>query len=474
VQGAAAVLLAIASSALVVVPGYADTMPPTVALTSPSVNQLVDSAGKILLSGTAADDVGVKGVTYVLEDTDNPAHCTSNPVVLLNVSYLQTNGTWACAQHYFAAKLSAPGTTSTAWTATVPFSSGSSPALASGDYQLLVKATDTSLNSAGLGGTVAFGYGPSAGSAAPGLLTILFGRSQWTANNKNCVAVPAANNRTLEQVATDLQAMTPSRTATMAVVDGFATHAQSTPSNPCSGGDLYASWTQLQGLKNNHGWSAISASKTYPIPFAGSTTVNFQTQTCGSLTDANTLYPHGFTEAWGMFAYPNNDYGTKDAGATVQTTYTDQCFAFGRTYQGYRNVRSRMAAPWYQKTNSVLGGTCNLPGDPCASHVVLNQTGKTQYYKSPAAIASLMNVAGDEWVVVQFYKFVDGAGSILDKNGNPMYWDCTSTDWQQHYTFEPETYCYGDFLAAVGSIPANVVTVDPATVAGNWGIAPPH
>lgn len=453
-----------------------DTTPPSVSLLNPTSNQLIYSSGPVSLNGMAADNVGVKSVTYAVEDSDNPARCNSNTTVLLNVSYLQGNGTWTCQQHFFGTTLSSPGAPSTSWSATLPFSNISTPPLPSGDYQLLLKASDTSGNTAGLGGTVSFGYGPQATASNPGYLTILFGRSQLEANNKNCVAVPAANTSTLVQTAADLAALSPARVATTAVIDTYATHAEGNPTNPCTGGDLYASWTQLQSLKSDYGWSADSASLSYPIPFASAAAgkVNYQDQICGSLTDANALYAHGFSEAWGLFAYPNNDYGTKDWSATIQKTYTDQCFAFGRVYQGNRNIQSRMAAPWYQKSNSILGGTCNSPTDPCAAHQVLNKQGKVQLYRSPQAIANLMNVAGDEWVVVQFYKFVIGSGSVLDKNGNPMYWDCTSSDWTKHYTYEPETYCYNDFLSAVTSIPANVVTTDPATVAAAWGISPPH
>jgi DNA-binding beta-propeller fold protein YncE len=447
-----------------------DTTPPVVTLTTPSLNQLYDSSGPVTLTGTATDNVGVTSVTYEIQDSDNPANCTSNATVLLNVSYLQPNGTWTCNQKFMNATVASPGATSTTWSATV------TQALPPGDYQVQLKALDAAGNSAGTGGTTAFGYGPTATAANPGRLTILFGRSQWEANNKNCAAVPAANTVTLAQVASDLSAMTPARTATTAIVDTYATQAQNNPGNPCTGGDVYASWDQLKSLRDTNGWSAVSATKSYKVPFASAApgAVDYNAEICGSLTATNGLNANGFTNAWGMLAYPNNDFGTTDANATIQTTYTNQCFAFGRTYQRTRNVQSRMGAPYYQATNSVLGGTCNDAANACASIVVLNQQNKTQFYKSPQAIANLMNVAGDEWVVVQFYKFVTGSGSILDKNGNPMRWDCTGANWQDHYTFEPETYCYTDFLTAVQSIPANVVTTDPASVATAWGIAPPH
>src|SRR5581483_5397234 len=73
-----------------------DTTPPTVTLTTPQVDQLVSNSGPVTLSGTATDNVGVTSVTYEIQDSDNPAHCTSQTSILLNVSYLQPNGTWAC------------------------------------------------------------------------------------------------------------------------------------------------------------------------------------------------------------------------------------------------------------------------------------------------------------------------------------------------------------------------------------------
>jgi hypothetical protein len=48
-------------------------------------------------------------------------------------------------------------------------------------------------------------------------------------------------------------------------------------------------------------------------------------------------------------------------------------------------------------------------------------------------------------------------------------WDCTSSNWQEHWTNESETYCINDFDQAISTIPAGAVVTDPATVAAAWG-----
>jgi IPT/TIG domain len=82
-------------------------------------------------------------------------------------------------------------------------------------------------------------------------------------------------------------------------------------------------------------------------------------------------------------------------------------------------------------------------------------------------LEALVNTAGDEWTSIQFYRFLVGTGT----DGH-LSWDCTSDNWQDHWTSQGEAYCYNDFLAVMATIPANVRTVDPATVAMAWDVNP--
>jgi hypothetical protein len=47
-------------------------------------------------------------------------------------------------------------------------------------------------------------------------------------------------------------------------------------------------------------------------------------ESCGSL---DTFTAHGHTSAWGLFAYPDDEYTEQ-----IQTDVVSTCFAFGRTY----------------------------------------------------------------------------------------------------------------------------------------------
>ena len=93
--------------------------------------------------------------------------------------------------------------------------------------------------------------------------------------------------------------------------------------------------------------------------------------------------------------------------------------------------------------------------------------GCSPYYTSPTMLEALVNTACDEWTSLQFYRFLVGAGT-----DGTLSWDCTSPNWQDHWTSQGEAYCYNDFLAVMAAIPANVETVSPATVATAWNVNP--
>ena len=78
-------------------------------------------------------------------------------------------------------------------------------------------------------------------------------------------------------------------------------------------------------------------------------------------------------------------YGDNLRSTAIQTNTVSQCFDYGRTYSGGVNARTALTAPYFQKTNSLLGGACNNSTQSCYT---LNTNGKR--YASPVAISSLL------------------------------------------------------------------------------------
>ena len=287
----------------------------------------------------------------------------------------------------------------------------------------------------------------SAGAAeapTPPFLTIAFGRTQWVTTRK---CQPLRNTIPLDTVASAMAQRGLVGTGNV-VVSRTLEHEQLC----VRGYTLHPSWDQLAELRAAFGWTFISASTSY----ADMTTLTPEeqwTESCGSLP---AFEAHGHTRAWGLFAYPNNR-----TNEDVQRNVVSTCFGYGRTYGDGRNRRSSTLEPWFQSTDDVTGGRCNDASLPCSTLA----TRKT--YMPRTAIASLFHVAADEWVAVQFYRFVKGRRL----SGTPS-WDCTATDWRAHWTSETEIYCWNDVRWALDQIPPDVLTVDPATVAEAWGRTP--
>ena len=407
------------------------TNPPIIVVTTPKADQLF-YLGSLTFQGSASDDVAVRSVGIGIQ-------------LLQTRQWLQADGTFALTKRLRPALLSNPRTPTTNWTLTIP-------SLPSGAYSLSVTATDVTRRKTSM--LVNFGNGPTPTASTPGYLTLLFGRVMWTASDSLCNPFPG--QPTLLQIAQDLQALTPSRVGAGVVVTGWI----GMTAEKCVGSNLYSSWADLDALRDQFGWTMSSEGLDH-ISMRNMTMAQLQAETCGSLTAINGLYAHGHSQAWSMFAYPNNVWT-----AAIQSDPVNGCFAFGRTYGAGRNVQPTMAQPWLQSTASILGGTCNIATDPCAKKIVLNQLRQPIYYHSLTSITNLMAVAGDEWVVVQMYRMVVGAASGL------ISWDCTASDWRLHWTSQPELYCYNDYLAAVSAIPPNVITVDPGFVARAWNSNP--
>ena len=295
------------------------------------------------------------------------------------------------------------------------------------------------------------GVPPGALAAEPGYLTLSFGRTQWV-SAKDCVRLP--NTIDLGQVAGEFRArglvgtgnVVTGRTSEMGLrcVNGFV---------------LHPGWNRLATLRDRSGWTFVSASKTY-ANIASLTQEQQRDESCGSL---QAFEDHGHTRAWGLFAYPNDSYSVD-----AQRDVVSACFAYGRTYDdslplGAKNlnVRSEFSPPWFQRTSSLFGGSCNDPSLPCYS------AGFVRRYGSVTDLRRLVHVGADRWFNLQAYRFVTGARGSLDRAG--MNWDCTSPDWRAHWASASELYCWVDYKRILNAIPASVVVTDPASIAEAWG-----
>lgn len=421
-------------------PVEAATAAPTVQVTTPSSEQLYFVPGTVSFTGTATDSTGITGVSYQVQERESSR-------------YLQAGGTWSGTAYYANAAVESPGATTTSW-------STSLSSLPAGDYVLNVKTKGKDGKSATA--SVMFGAGPAPTQSAPGYLTLLFGRAEWVAASSSCVPVPG--QPTLVTIAQALAAELPPRTGVADPVTDWVGAQTET----CVHHDPYPSWQDLNTLKNTYGWSFASEGELHAY-MTTLTTPEQVVESCGALTNPDGFYAHGLSDAWGMFSYANNEYTT-----AIQTGVVAKCYAFGRTYRGGRNIEGQMLPNDLQQTNSILGGTCNelaLSACPGETKPTLNQHGKAIYYQAPSSLVNLMNVGGNQWVVVQMYKLVNGTCSTSTKSCGGLSWNCNGA-WQTHWTSEPELYCNADYMAAVATIPANVLTVDPATVATAWDINP--
>ncbi len=286
--------------------------------------------------------------------------------------------------------------------------------------------------------------GSWAGTAhAASYTTILIGHGQLAQGDSSCAPLPGAVD--LFQVAKDLQA----RGLTASPV--ITTSQQFETARGCGTiGQLYASWQDLMSLHTGYGWEAVSRGVN-AIDLTNATSDQVRAETCGSLP---TFTQHGFLRAWGLYSYAGNNGRTAANQAIVDT-----CFAFGRQYANQTNPLP-VPSPYWYRVESVNGGHCVATGLPCS-------TLTTPYaYTSPAVLSALMNPGAGRAGAVQFYRFVSGS---YGRPGQSPAWDCTSSDWQQHWTSLSELYCYNDFLqvadAAQAAVASGVVNADPAAIA---------
>lgn len=282
---------------------------------------------------------------------------------------------------------------------------------------------------------------PTSGQAAePGYVTILLGRTQAGLCDASVDTMP------VETVLSELSKR--GYLTTGAVVLSRTDETQDT----CVSELRYPSWQTLAAWHRTYGFEAVSAGN-----YQDMTTLSREEQeaeSCGSLP---TFEQHGFTRAWGMFAYPGNRLTTE-----IQSEVVSTCFAYGRVYGTRINQRAETVEPWFVHALSVNGGACNDSAGACSGE---SSTGTR--YTSPEEVASIMRVGADQWGIVQFYRLVTGK-----RLSDGPTWDCTSDDWHQHWTSKIETYCWNDVLTALDRIPAGTIVTDPATVAQAWGRNP--
>ena len=170
---------------------------------------------------------------------------------------------------------------------------------------------------------MASGSGAEVPPAGPGYLTIQFGRSiEGSYLGKGCVWAPGF--LTLAEVVADLQAREFSATTTV-VVDRTGSTTEL-----CEGGDIYASWPDLQALAAD-GWSFASDGMTHNDIVTMSRTGQVE-ESCGSLGG---FAQHGL-DGSGLFAYGDNKFS-----ATIQKSIVEECYMYGRTYRGGSTIAPR-------------------------------------------------------------------------------------------------------------------------------------
>jgi hypothetical protein len=283
-------------------------------------------------------------------------------------------------------------------------------------------------------------------SAAPGYITLLVGRGMY---GKMTAGKLDPQVLTADQVAVRLQPL-----GLWAVGNVIVTRTAET-SRTVVGGNSYASWSDWRRLADTYRWGVISAG-TYSL---GSDPSTIRSQTCGTLP---VFYNHGFTDAWGMYAYPGGRYNATAA------PIISSCFAYARIYGSRINTGPNVPAPYNIRAMSLDGGNCNVDGRPCSS--VFKRD-----YDSPASITAMLSPGANQWGLVQMYHLVTGSRA---PNGTAPAWDCTSTDWRLHWANKAEYYCANDFFnaveAAVSNWPDNVSVATPAQVAQAWGRGNPN
>jgi hypothetical protein len=262
-------------------------------------------------------------------------------------------------------------------------------------------------------------------SVAAGYVTIQLAHS---AENLTDGCQPLPDVPTLETQAATYKSM-----GITGVTDTVVTSWVKQSTDTCRSTYEIASWDQITALQKTYGWTFVSGSRDY-INLTQVSAAVAQSEICGSLTD---IQQHGLTNGSGEFAFPNNR-----SNLSVEQIALGCGYEYGRVYSGGTNSVP-VPSPYWLKTATVNGGACADPQLPCYG-------GATRFrYTDPSTLASYLAVGPGKWRVIQGYIFVSSAY----QSGN-VSWDCTGSDWRQHWTSGPlatEMYCWNDWVAVLGS-----------------------
>lgn len=287
-------------------------------------------------------------------------------------------------------------------------------------------------------------------------VTLLFSRTEMTAAD-NCVPDNAGIAPLGTTVAPFLYSLGMSGTGTLVTDKTGQTTRGCTHHNS----SLTASWADATGLADSFGWSFVSHTATYPLDWSKLTPAQLQAETCGS---ADTIASHGLPGAHGLIAYP----GTAGLPHEVQADYSAKCFAWGRRYvsDGTTPESAGTTPPYWQHTEAVSGGACNVPTAPCYT---VQSPGNVRYTTPDQIIAQIASLRRGQWFTLQAYILVTGT--------NPAYtsdtarWDCRSPNPDLHWSNTNERYCYSDWQKIVRAIAArpDITVTDPLTVGVAFG-----
>lgn len=292
---------------------------------------------------------------------------------------------------------------------------------------------------------LAIGLVAPAQAQASSYLTVSFGRAQvGVVPSQKLCAAPAVVP--MDEVLTYLQ--TRGLAATMAVqlsLTGETTER-------CTATIKYASWDDLKRWQSLYGTEAVSAGDIV-ADYRNLSDAQVLAHSCGTL---QTFIDHGFTRANGLFASPSSWV------TAHQITLLGSCFSFIRAYNNVKPTTLPAPAPYRAFTFSLTGGRCRASNlNSCSSMNIKNN----RVYPDPDAIIAQFNATPDNtWLNFQAYRFVIG------DNASPTTgWSCSSPDWHDHYTVQPEAFCWSDYQHIIDNLRPDFVSVDPKTIAEMQG-----
>lgn len=296
--------------------------------------------------------------------------------------------------------------------------------------------------------------GSNGGGTLPtdkGYVTIIWGRTAWQAAKGNG-CTDTTGTRTLLQNADDMKARG------LFGVGGVIIKRTPDTGNPCFANYMKStSWANMAKLRDDYNWKFISQGMNYDNMTEMTSDSERYNESGATIAQ---LSAKGHDRSWGAFSYANNKQNT--AAQKVVTKY----FAFGRKYGNGQNTKSSATKfPYTMSTNSVNGGRCNNPRLECYNMAMKNDRRTT----TVTEIAETLSPTKGKWGVVQFYRLVEGKRGSLGKG---FVWDCTSSDWRNRWTGDPELFCRESFLEALDKRKNGAVATDPATVAETWGRIP--